>query len=623
MGVQHERSMTDSGELPRQLDDDGGGPSVAISRAGRLSHWWRLVRVLGRFTGPHTLQVALGIGAALVVVALRLSLPWTLKAALKPWLTHGPGKGDKTLPGDLSLFEPAAWMAGLFLGLLVLLGLMDMISRVAFARFSIATVRDLRAAAFRAALSSERVEQDLRTGDVIARLVGDTTRIKAGMKGFLVHVATNGAHYLGATGVLLWLSPPLGAVFALSGMVMLWVTYLGAVKMYEVAAQYRTKEGKLADTIHWAWDEDGGDASFAKINRASGSYEAALTKTQGMVTWIAHGMFGLTVVASFWIGLSSPVGRLDRGEMVLFVLYAMTLRSPMVQLVRQGTRTGKILACMARLDYLLGKSGENAQSAVDTAADGPRELSRVICLSRVKARAGKSKGRRRKLGYVDVSIAAGERVIVVGPPGSGKTTLLRLIAGLERSKKGAVLWDDQEVSSSRLTSARAGVTAGAAMLPQVPRWRRMSMREFLGVAGEPTPQQQSVIEGLGVGKIIARLPEGLEARVGSQELSAGEARVVYLARVVLGSAGVLLLDEPFEGTTGGSGSKVADVLTSVAAGRTVIAACRRPVSVGAFDRVIELKKGRIVFDGRAQDWTPGMLDQSLSSTPVSGREVGA
>ncbi len=613
--------MTDSGELPRELDHDGGGPPVAISRTGRLSEWWRLARVLGRFTGAHTFQFALGIGAALLVVALRLSLPWTLKAALKPWLTHGPGKGDKTLPGDLSLFEPAAWMAGLFLGLLVLLGLMDMISRVAFARFSIATVRDLRAAAFRAALSSERVEQDLRTGDVIARLVGDTTRIKAGMKGFLIHVATNGAHYLGATGVLLWLSPPLGAVFALSGMVMLWVTYLGAVQMYDRAAQYRTKEGKLADTIHWAWDEDGGDASFAKINRASGSYEAALTKTQGMVTWIAHGMFGLTVVACFWIGLSSPVGRLDRGEMVLFVLYAMTLRSPVVQLVRQGTRTGKILACMARLDYLLGKSGESAQGAVDAAANGPRELSRVICLSRVKARAGKSKGRRRKLGYVDVSIAAGERVIVVGPPGSGKTTLLRLIAGLERSKKGAVLWDDQEVFSSRLMSERAGVAAGAAMLPQVPRWRRMAMREFLGVAGEPTPQQQSVIDGLGVGKIITRLPEGMEARVGSQELSAGEARVVYLARVVLGSAGVLLLDEPFEGTTGGSGSKVAGVLTSVAAGRTVIAACRRPVSVGAFDRVIELKKGRIVFDGRAQDWTPGMVAQSLSSTPVSGREV--
>jgi ABC-type multidrug transport system fused ATPase/permease subunit len=610
-------AMTGEEEVPTPQHTSADG---LRDLKARVHHWAGLASLLWSYSHDHVRQFAFGAVSAIAVVCLRLSLPWTLKAALKPWLAHGPGKGERTRPGDLSLFGDAALMAGAFLLLLALLGLADMLSRVSFARFAIGTIRDLRAAAFRAALSSDRVEHDLRAGDVIARLVGDTTRIKAGVKGFLIHVATNGLHYLGATAMLLWISVPLGTLFALCGVALLIVTYIGATRMYDRAAQYRSKEGKLADTIQWAWDDDGGEVSFAKINRASGSYEAALTKVQGMATWAAHVVFGLCVVACFWLGLASPIAQLDRGEMVVFVLYALTLRSPVVQLVRQGVRTGKILACMARLDQLLKTSAGEGASAD---AGESHDLQRAMCFIHVKACTSKAKGRRKKLGYVDLSIGAGQRVAVVGPPGSGKTTLLRLFAGLERPKKGAVLWDEREVTCSRIMSSAARPFPAAALLPQQPKWRRMKLRSLLHLAeGEPTEAQQRVLDGCGIAKLTRRLPDGLDTRVGSHELSEGESRAVYLARVLLGPAPVLFLDEPAEGVSSGSGTKAVEAALGHARGRTVIAAFRKPVAVEGFDRVIALKKGKVVFDGVPGDWKSWDAAQPEAASRIANTHSG-
>lgn len=578
----------------RELDDQPQA-AAADREPGRLSHWFRLAALLSRYGRAHSRAFTVATVAAMIVVGLRLALPWTLKAALKPWLSRGPGKGEHSTVADLNLWSPATAMVAVFFVLVLCLGFFDLVQRLNYARFSIGTVRDLRAAAFKSALEGGGSLDRLRTGDLIARLVGDTTRIKAGMKGFFVHVTTNGILYVGATGMLLWMNPLLGAVFALAGSLLLLITYRGAVRMYDQAARYRTKEGMLADSIHRAWNDDPGEGMFSKINTVSGTQEAALTRIQGTATWLAYVVFGASVLVAFGVGISTPLGRLDRGQMVVFVLYAMTLRAPVVQLVRQGTRTGKILACVQRLHQILDEGPANAPQARP-----PEPLRDRIRLGSVRVRSGKSQGRRRRLGPIDLEIPAGQHIAIVGRTGAGKTTLLRVLAGLERARNGTVFWDNIPSPLGPALAATPGVLRYA---PQQPGWHRAAVRALLGL-GEtgPSDEQSAVISACRADRVISRLPGGLDARVGPHDLSPGEGRSLSMCRVLLSGASVLLLDDPVCSLSVRSGSRAILEMIRVARGRTLLVTFTRGIELQSFDRVIELKKGRIVFDGPPALW---------------------
>ncbi len=584
------RSPKSPGRARRLRGEETSAPR--LGPLGRLSHWSGLTRLIWSYGRPHRRLFLFGAAFALAVVAFRLALPWTLKAALRPWLKSGPGKGEHTMPGG-TLWSHAAAMAGVFLVLLLALGLADLLERLYFAKFSIGTVRDLRAAAFGRAVATGEVSGSVRSGDLIARLIGDTTRIKAGMKGFLVHVATNGVLYLGTIGMLLWMSPLLGAVFGAAGVLLLVATYLGAVRMYDRAARYRSKEGRLANSIHHAWTDDGVEATFARVNRSSGTQEAKLTKIQGVTTLCAHAIFGLAVVGAFWIGLASSAGRLDRGEMIVFVLYAISLRAPVVQLARQGTRTGKILACVERLDHLLKRTNAPGGASL------PASLSDRIVLEGVRARSGRSHGRRRKLGPITLEIPAGQHVAVVGPPGSGKTTLLRLVSGLENARGGSVRWDSTPLP---LLTRMAWSARALGYLPERPSWRRAPLRAFLGVKGDLPEAAVELLEGSGADRVIRRLHDGLETKIGSQDLSIGECRGLFLLRVVLAEPSVLLLDDAAGALSEEHAARLVKRVLRGCAGRTVVMTLTRPAEVGEFDRVIELKKGRVVFDGPPLMW---------------------
>ncbi len=249
-------------------------------------------------------------------------------------------------------------MGGAFLFLAVTLGLADLAARVAFARFAIGVVRDLRSAVFAATNNRGRNVPVAGTGDLIARLVGDTARIKTGIKGFLIHVATNGLLFAGVGVVFLWLYPPLGLIFSVAGILLVVMMHVAAAKIHGRAAAYRKKEGKLAEAIHQSSSHDTDEASLVMLNRSSGRHEAALTLLQGRATWGAHALFGVTVLVALWVcWRSAQAGDLDAEVLVLLALHALMLRTPMVQLVRQGCRTGKILAGLDRLVILLGNAG--------------------------------------------------------------------------------------------------------------------------------------------------------------------------------------------------------------------------------------------------------------------------
>ena len=154
-------------------------------------------------------------------------------------------------------------------------------------------------------------------------------------------------------------------------------------------------------------------------------------------------------------------------------------------------------------------------------------------------------GKKRRLACVldsiDLEIKSGELLTLIGPSGAGKSTLLRLMAGLEKPTKGAVLLDGQNVLDVPPPQRSIAI-----LFQDAPLFPGLSGRENLAMSlkrkgltgGQLDRELDGVAKRFGILSCLAAYPE---------ELSVGERRRVALARALVGDPSVLLLDEPLTG----------------------------------------------------------------------------
>ncbi|HEX9635853.1 MAG TPA: ABC transporter ATP-binding protein [Candidatus Limnocylindria bacterium] len=202
----------------------------------------------------------------------------------------------------------------------------------------------------------------------------------------------------------------------------------------------------------------------------------------------------------------------------------------------------------------------------------------------------------RALDGVDLRIASGERVAVVGQNGSGKTTLVRHLNGLLRPTSGRVLLDGTDVASH--TVAELARSIGLVFQDPDQQIFAGSVRaevEFgprnLGMRGS---QLRSAVD-----EALEAVGLSGEARTNPYDLGASRRKLLAMASVLAMRTPVLVLDEP---TTGQDLRGVAIVRSAVdsahAAGRTIIAISHDMDFVAStFDRVVVMRAGRVILDG--------------------------
>lgn len=557
-----------------------------------LGRWIRVCKAFAPFGRPHTSLLMKGCLLALVVVLLRLTLPWLVRSLLKPWLSGSVGLIPEWV--WLSEMAPGFTIGMLLLFVLVLLGYTDYCERLYFSVFAIATTRDLRAAVYESSIISDANQRRIDPGDFVARLIGDTARIKAGLKGFLVHVATNGILYAGVSVILMCVNLEIGLVFMAGGILLSGVIVFGAARFFRRAFKYRTREGLLAGAVYRGWSSDNAGCRFIRVNKSSGTHEAALMRIQGRATWCAHTIFGLAVVAALWLGMRAiDSHQLTASDLLVVMLYALMIRAPMVQLARQGVRTGKILACGERLCEFLVREDDHSFAQQLIPLQDPIELEAV------KLKTGKIRGRKRRLGPIDLMVHAGSRVLIVGKNGAGKTTLLKILAGYIKPSKGYFRWNGKSLDSVTFNSLAQHVH----YLDNNLDWPRQRLDQLIGVKGESLSEHDnSLLKSCGARGIIDNLSKGFNSKTASTDFSTSERRSLCLARLLLSKSTILLLDDFLDGLSKGKARDLLQVIFEARSGATLIVTSCRPVSIEIFDRVIELKKGKVIFDGSPSEW---------------------
>jgi ATP-binding cassette, subfamily B, bacterial len=207
---------------------------------------------------------------------------------------------------------------------------------------------------------------------------------------------------------------------------------------------------------------------------------------------------------------------------------------------------------------------------------------------------------RPVLDGVDLDVAPGETVALVGATGSGKTTLTALVPRLYDVTAGRVTLDGHDVRDLPLTQLRrlVAVTFEDATLFS------MSVRENLTL-GRPDATDGEVAEALRVAHadFVHELPWGLETRIGEQglSLSGGQRQRLALARAVVGRPSVLVLDDPLSALDVHTEALVERALREILRDTTAVVVAHRASTVLLADRVALLRQGRIVAVGTHRD----------------------
>ena len=197
---------------------------------------------------------------------------------------------------------------------------------------------------------------------------------------------------------------------------------------------------------------------------------------------------------------------------------------------------------------------------------------------------------------VDLDVAPGETVALVGATGSGKTTLTALVGRLYDVTAGRITLDGADVRDLPLAQLRSVVATAF----EDATLFSMSVRENVTL-GRPDASDDDVEEALRVAQaeFVHELPWGLATRIGEQgmSLSGGQRQRLALARAVLGRPSVLVLDDPLSALDVHTEALVERALREVLAETTALVVAHRPSTVLLADRVALLEGGRIAAIG--------------------------
>ncbi|WP_307840013.1 ABC transporter ATP-binding protein [Cellulosimicrobium cellulans] len=320
--------------------------------------------------------------------------------------------------------------------------------------------------------------------------------------------------------------------------------------------------------------------------------------------------FSLLIPLIYWYGGVGGSG-FTVGTAISFVILATSLSYPVGEILGLGTEGRVALASFDRVWQILDLEPlVSLPEAHDHHAGGPVG---VVARSVSFVHDGASAA---ALVDVDVDIAPGERVFVVGATGSGKSTLGQVLAGLLEPTSGRVEF-------------RAGLRAVdvATLVPQEPVLLNASIRVNLAVSRSSVTEEEmcDVLAMLSLTHLVDRSSEGLDATVGEggKQLSGGERQRLALARAFLAEAPVIVLDEVTSALDWRTTKQVSAALDALHGSRTLVLITHRLAGIRNDDVVLVMDEGRVAEQGTRADLVrrDGHFAALVRASTVSGERT--
>jgi len=553
---------------------------------GPMASLWRL----RSYVRPYTTQLVTMLVAALLGVGSSIVVPLVTKTVVDGPVAHG--QRDRLVP-----------LALLALALGVAEAVLIFIRRWIQTNATLGMEKQMRDDVYAHLQSLPPAFHDRwQSGQLLSRATTDLSAIRRFVGFGLVFLVVNLATFGTVIALLVRLDPLLGFLVALSLVPVAVVCAKFERSYHVVSRRVQDQTGDLATTIEES-------ATGVRVIKAFGRrrlvaegfdrgalrvYETQLAKVRlratfwSLLDFLPNATLGLILLLG---AMAVGEGRLSLGGLVAFITLVLQLVWPVEAL-------GFILAS--------GQEAATAAQRIYEVLDSVPEIVDRPGARPVDATAGRLRfehvgftfpgARSPVLHNVNLTVAPGETVALVGVTGSGKTTMAALVPRLTDVTAGRITLDGIDIRDLELTSLRRLVATAF----EEPILFSASVRENVTL-GSPEATDADVAAALSLAQadFVYELPWGLDTRVGEQglSLSGGQRQRLALARAVIGRPRVLVLDDPLSALDVATESLVEEALARMLAETTALVVVHRPSTVALADRVALLQDGTITAVG--------------------------
>ena len=573
---------------------------LRLPSPGHLTRLWPRTR-------PYRGQLLIATLALLAGAALSLAFPMIVKYLLDAaFVRHDRALLDRIALGLVALFSAQA--------------ILNYVQA-----YLLSAVGERAVAGLRREVFSRLLEMppgffaDRRTGELTSRLTVDIGLLQGVLSHQISELARQVLALVGGVVLLTLLQPRLTlTALAVAPLVVGTAMFFGRkLRRMTTGVQDRVAEATAVAeeafsqirTVQSFVQEPAERARYGERIAASVHTAIQRARTRGL-------FFGMLTFATFagivfvlWQGgLLVLAGELTAGALVSFLLYTITIAASIGALATSFSSYQEAVGAADRVFEILEMTPGIADPPSPVRLSGA--VRGAVAFDDVWFRYGGRTERRNDgtadeaeaddtwtLEGVQLSVAPGEVVALVGPSGGGKTTLVSLLPRFWDPQRGRVMLDGVDIRSLRLADLRGGI----GVVPQEPALFSGSIRENIAYArpGASDADVEAAARAAHAHEFIERLPQGYDTLVGERgvKLSGGQRQRVAIARAILKNPAVLILDEATSNLDTESERLIEDALGRLLIGRTTLIIAHRLSTVQRADRLVVVDRGRIVEEG--------------------------
>ena len=551
---------------------------------------------------PH-LGAVLGVGLAGLPLALLLPLP--MKVVVDSVL------GGQPLPSWLAALLPAGLQApDLLLPLTIAFSVLVALLMAAH-HFGDWMLRDwvaermvleFRGRLLRHALTLSPAGHDRGSQEPQHRINHDAPSLQWTALYGLIPMVTCLASLAGVLAVTAGLSAPLAVVALATSVPVILLIHLSQTRLRgrwagakedESAALAVVQETLGAARIVTTFGQEDREAGrFSALARRAFDTRRAVISREGLLSGLLGLSSALGGAAILWLGARDvQAGTITTGELLLVLGYIGQLYAPLQQIGTHITGQQRALVSAERAFALL-----DTPPAVAEKPDATPVRGRAAGHVRLEGVGFAYAGREPVLSGVDLDVAPGTCVGIVGRTGAGKSTLVNLIIRQLDPTAGRILLDGQDLRDLRLADLRRQF----AVVPQEPTLFSTTIAENIayGDPSAPIGRIVAAAKQAAAHDFIMALPDGYDTRIGERgaRLSGGERQRLAIARAFLTDAPILILDEPTSAIDQATEAEIMESLERLMAGRTCFMIAHRLSTLRRAALVIRVEEGRAAVE---------------------------